>query len=315
MIISLSHEHDLDGLGSQAIIKRYFKEIENLEIELIDAQYLNFIEKIRAILALKPLPERIIITDLGFNEEFRTIFPLFEEAKNMGCLIYWFDHHLVEEEDIRNLEHYLTLYLNDLERCAAEIVKDYYLPEDPIATRIAELARDSDFNTHKFKLSSELQSIIGYNRGDTKHLNRKKLVTFLAEGDFSNNWFRSQLIELKVWYEKESKFALDHVYNLEIKHFGDILIAHANIGGGRIARLLKERFPDKKVYIGIDLRYNELTIHSEYINCRDFARHFDGGGHVMRAGFKYYDLFIETGDLNPKFISNIKKIIVSYQIE
>ena len=313
MIVSLSHEHDLDGLGSQAIIKRYFKKVEHLEIELYDAQYLNFIERIEEILSKKTLPDQLIISDLGFNEDFRKVFPLFRKAIRKGCFISWFDHHLVEKEVINELENLLSLYRNDFDKCAAEIVKDYYLPQDKIAIRIAELARDSDFNTRKFELASEIQTIIGFNRGDAKREEREKIVSLLAEGDFENPWFETQLHELEEWVRVESKLIDKHLIRLDIDNLGEIVISFAKIGGGKICLLLREKYPHMKAYIGIDLRFNEITVHSDFINCRNFARFFKGGGHVMRAGFKYTKIFTNGGNLSSEFVKDIKKTLPRFK--
>ncbi|MFX0176438.1 MAG: DHH family phosphoesterase [Candidatus Hodarchaeota archaeon] len=313
MIVSVTHEHDLDGLGSQAIIYRYFKQIDkNYEIKLIYAHYLNFVEIIRNVLDSEVLPEKLIISDIGFNEEFKELFPLFERIIEHGCEIFWFDHHLVEEDIKENLESSISLYLNNPDKCAAEVIKDFYLPEDSIAIRIAEFARDTDFRTEKFKSASDLQLIIGFNKGANKYREKVIIVELLAKGDFQNTWFDEQLKNLQYWYSTESKNALEHLRFLNIENFGEIIISYANMGGGKITLLLSEKFPKRKAYIGIDKRFNEIIIHSEYINCRDFAKEFEGGGHRIRAGFKYPNIFIEENVLNQTFINDLKINLVKH---
>ncbi|MHA1747627.1 MAG: hypothetical protein ACTSYF_03165, partial [Promethearchaeota archaeon] len=73
MIVSLTHEHDLDGLGSQAIIKRYFDlndKHASKNLTLLYAQYIDFSDKIKSILNFDDLPEELIISDIGYNEGF-----------------------------------------------------------------------------------------------------------------------------------------------------------------------------------------------------------------------------------------------------
>ncbi|MBA7573987.1 hypothetical protein ES708_15788 [subsurface metagenome] len=310
MIVSITHEHDLDGLGSQAIIQRYFnlnQEIHPDEIRCFYAHYIDFVEKISIILDSEALPSQLIISDIGFNEDFVGLFSVFKNAKKQGCKISWFDHHIVDDlikEKLRNLVH---IYSNDTKKCAAEIIKDYYLPDDPIASKIAEFARDTDFRTNIYKLASDLQLIIGFNRGDQKAQNKRRIVELLSQGDFENSWFSSQLKILKKWHEDESTVALNNAKFIPMKSFGKIVISWAKIGGGRIANLLKERFPDAKARIGIDTRHNEIIIHSDFINCRDFARTFKGGGHKVRAGFKYPQIFEKDNMLNESFIDDIKE--------
>ena len=309
MIISLTHEHDLDGLGSQAIIRRYFNlnsKDRNKELIYYFADYTDFVEKIKSILSTGSIPSHLIISDIGFNDSFKEIFSNFKEAEKKGCQICWFDHHIVDEsikEEIRSLIH---LYINEPEKCAAEIVKDHYMKNDQVASEIAEFARDTDFRTNKYEIASDLQSIIGYNRGAQKDQNKYKIVELLSQGDFHNPWFDIQLISLKKWLEEESTFSLDHAMVFPVDFFGDLIISWAKIGGGKITRVLKSKYSDAKAFIGIDTRNEDIIIHSDFINCREFAREFQGGGHIVRAGFKYSHIFEKADVLTQSFIEDIK---------
>jgi oligoribonuclease NrnB/cAMP/cGMP phosphodiesterase (DHH superfamily) len=315
MIVSLTHEHDLDGLGSQAIIQRYFNlssETDANKIIYYFADYTDFVEKINTILSTESIPSHLIISDIGFNDSFKEIFSIFKEARKRGCQICWFDHHIVDEsikEEIRSLIH---LYINDPEKCAAEIVKDYYLKNDQIAAKIAEFARDTDFRTNRYALASDLQSIIGYNRGHQNEQNKHKIVVLLSQGHFHDPWFNEQLTTLKKWLEDESTFSLDHAMVFPVELFGDLVISWAKIGGGRITRVLKQKYSDAKAFIGIDTRNSDIIIHSEYINCRVFAREFRGGGHIVRAGFKYPHIFEKVNELTESFIGDMKKMIQKF---
>jgi oligoribonuclease NrnB/cAMP/cGMP phosphodiesterase (DHH superfamily) len=312
MIISLTHEHDLDGLGSQAIIKRYYHlnpKFQNPEIKCYFAHYVDFIEKLSDILKNNKPPLELIISDIGFNKEFAKLFPIFEKLDPNKYSIKWFDHHIVDKDTIQRLRDVLNLYENDPKRCAAEIVKDYYLPDDPIAQQIAEFARDTDFKTHKFPKASELQLIIEYNRGEDLTTNKLKVVDLLSLGEFDNNWLSSQFESLQEWYKNEIEDALKNVYFIKVDNFGEIAITFSNIGGGKITDALFKNYPNLSAAIGIDKRYDEIIIHSEKLNCREFANSFNGGGHKMRAGFKYNPLFTSKNSLHPSFIKAIKQKI------
>jgi len=315
MIVSVTHEHDLDGLGSQAIIQRYYNlnpEIFNQEISYFFADYTNFVETVKSILSKESTPSQLIISDLGFNESFKEIFPHFEEARKKGCKISWFDHHIVDEvikQEIRSLIH---IYINDTEQCAAEIIRAYYMKDDPTASKIAEFARDTDFGTHIYLLATDLQSIIGFNRGTQNDQNKHEIVRLLSEGDFHNPWFSEQLSSLKKWLEYESANTLNHAIVFPIESFGDIVVSWAKIGGGKITRILKQKYSNAKAFIGIDSRNNDIIIYSDFFNCREFARKFDGGGHKERAGFKYSPIFKKNNELNYSFIEDIKRTIVNF---
>ena len=313
MIVSITHEHDLDGLGSQAIIKRHFdlsSETHQSEIIYTFATYVDFVEKIRAILDTDKIPSQLIISDIGFNDSFEELFTYFETAKTLGCKISWFDHHIVDDLIKKRLRNLTYIYLNDPERCAAEIVKDYYLPNDAISNKIAKFARDTDFRTELFDIASNLQSIISFNRGAHNDHNKRRIVKLLSEGDFEKKWYSSQLESLKQWLEEESSFALEHAIIISLVSFGDVVISWAKLGGGKITKVVRQKFLHAKAFIGIDSRHNEIIIHSDFLNCREFAKEFEGGGHKERAGFKYSDIFEKNYVLNPSFIDDIKKSIL-----
>jgi len=140
--------------------------------------------------------------------------------------------------------------------------------------------------------------------------NKHRIVKLLSIGDFENEWFSIQLESLKQWLEKESSFALEHAINISLEPFGDVVISWAKLGGGKITKLIKQKFPYAKAFIGIDSRYNEIIIHSDFLNCREFAKEFKGGGHKVRAGFKYLYIFEKPNVLNQFFLDEIKKNIL-----
>ncbi|MHA1239436.1 MAG: hypothetical protein ACTSQU_01460 [Promethearchaeota archaeon] len=139
--------------------------------------------------------------------------------------------------------------------------------------------------------------------------NKHRIVKLLSIGDFENEWFSIQLESLKQWLEKESSFALEHAINISLEPFGDVVISWAKLGGSKITKLIKQKFPYAKAFIGIDSRDNEIIIHSDFLNCREFARFFKGGGHKERAGFKYSRIFDKPNMLTQSFLDDIKKKI------
>jgi len=314
MIVSLTHEHDLDGLGSQAIIKRYFdlnNKHESKNLTLLYAQYIDFSDKIKYILNSDELPKELIISDIGFNEGFREVFPLMKEAFTLGCRISWFDHHIVDSFVKKKIKMMTSIYVNDEKKCAAEIIQNHFLPDDEIAIYIAELARDSDFKTKKFKLANNLQSIIGFNRGEEKLQERRHIVDLLSKGKFTHQWFDSQLKDIKLWIDEQSNLALNTATKYQLDKNKEFIISFSGIGGGKINDILREKYPYLFAYIGIDIRYGEIIIHSDHFNCRDFALSFGGGGHEERAGFKYKQIQLEDGKLNPQFIQDMRLELIN----
>ena len=309
MIISITHEHDLDGLGSQAILKRFFDR-ENEELILNFAHYIDFSEKVKN--SLEKSPEKLFITDLGFNEDFLDVFKDLKKASEKGTMIFWFDHHIVDEEVKEEIKDFCKIYINDANKCAAEIVQNYFLPDDDIASKIATLAHDSDFKDYIYDISNKLQLIIEFNRGELKISEKRKIVDFLSKGMFENEWFKSQMKELKSWYDKQSKIALKNARKIALPNNQELILSFAELGGGKITDLLRKKYQNLFAYIGIDSRFNEIIIHSSNFNCRDFTKLFGGGGHRMRAGFKYDRVFKIKDDLNPLFLKDIKEKLETF---
>lgn len=310
-VASLTHEVDLDGLGSQAIIRRYFqtkRDVHSENIKLFYAHYTNFKKRVKKILDTFK-PDFFIITDIGFNEDFTEIFPFFKDSIKNGCKLYWFDHHLVDKEYAKELMELIELYYNDFQKCSAEIVKDFYLPNDNIAKKIAAFAHDTDFGKNEFNKASQIQSIISFNRGKKGNIHKKKIVDLLSKGDFENPWFSYQLKKLKKWEKEELCTARINKRVIEIENFGNAVLSYANIGAGKIAKFLKKNYPEQKAYLGIDSRYSELVLYSNYINCREIAKKFSGGGHKDRAGFKYENI-IENSSIQKNFLESLKSEII-----
>lgn len=314
MIVSITHEHDLDGLGSQAIIKRYLDKFSlKEEIKFLDANYSNFVKILKVLFASYESLTKLIISDIGFNKSFRILFESFKSAKKKGCHILWLDHHIVDTSIKNRISNIIEVYINDTQKCAAEIVKEYFLPDDSVAKKIAEFARDTDFKTEMFKLASKIQLIIGYNLGPKGFQNRRMIVDLLSEGRFEDPWYDAQIHELKKWIKEETEFAIQNAKSIKIEDFGEVCISYAQIGGGKITQILHKNFSDSQAYIGIDLRYNEIIIHSNFVQCREFARYFGGGGHEDRAGFKHPHTFSDNKTLSERFIHDITKALLKFK--
>ena len=293
MIILINHALDLDGLGSQAILKRYFEKKDE-ELKLFYAIYPNFIEIIRQAINLKP--NKIIIADIGFNESFKEIFSIFKTAVNKGIQISWFDHHLVDSQIQEQLKKILFIYLNDPKRCASQIVFDYFLPNDQIAKEIAEYAYDADFNEKKFPISLNLQMIIAYNRENIKIL--EKIVELVSKGKFNDYFITNEIIKAQKWKIEQIIKIEDNYKTYPIKNGKNFAISFAKFSASRISRILEAKYPNNYLYMGFDERTNEVVIRSKHYNCRDIAIRYGGGGHIGRAGFSSNIILIKNEETN-----------------
>lgn len=292
MIVLINHALDLDGLGSQAILKKYFGGLGE-ELKLFYAIYPNFIEIIRQAINLKP--KKIIIADIGFNESFKEIFSIFKKAVNEGIQISWFDHHLVDSQIQEQLKKILFIYLNEPKRCASQIVFDYFIPNDPIAKEIAEYAYDADFNEKKFPISQNLQMIIAHNRENSKIL--EKIVDLLSKGKFNDNFIKNEIKKAQKWKDEQIIKIEDNYKTYSIENGKNLAISFAKFSASRISRILEEKYPNNYLFMGFDERTNEVVIRSKYYNCRNIANNYGGGGHNERAGFSSNIILIKNEEI------------------
>ncbi|MEJ2250095.1 MAG: hypothetical protein P8Y97_10595 [Candidatus Lokiarchaeota archaeon] len=316
MIISVTHEVDLDGIGSQAIVKRWALREKNYsddQIILDYSHYTNFIEVMKKNLNIvkQGKVEFLVITDIGFNDNFEFLFPLFKKS---FAKIIWLDHHIVEDNIQKVLTEILSTYINDPKKCTAEICRDFFLPDDDVAKKIANYARDTDFGTKRYEEAQNLKLLISYLRGQQDFERIRKIVDFIIQGIFSNNWISERINELHTWYKRETSNALQNKQIIDIKEFGEILISFSKMVGGRIVDTLEANFPGKQGYIGIDQRFHEIIIKSADINCRELAKAFKGGGHMNRAGFKYENIFMKHFKLDNFFLKQLKEYILQFKI-
>ena len=120
-LLSISHDKDVDGLASAAIVWRYAKT-KNLDFKAILTDYGSFEQVFSAI--AKKRDTLIIITDLGMDD---TIIDIVQKgltkAISQGCRIVWLDHHQWSDNAIKmilSLGNKPVLKVNH-EFCAAEI--------------------------------------------------------------------------------------------------------------------------------------------------------------------------------------------------
>ncbi len=293
MIILINHALDLDGLGSQAIFKKYFNNIDE-KVKLFYAIYSDFINKVQKAISLSP--KQIFIADIGFNDSFRKLFPLFDIGVNKGIEIFWFDHHLVESKIQKQLKKRLKVYMNDPKSCSSKIVCNYFLPKDKIAQKIAEYAYDADFNEKKFPIAQNLQLVIAYNRGNQKKL--ENIVDLLSKGRFKDEFINNEIINAQKWITKQILKIEENYKSYPIEKGKNFIFSFAKFSASKISRILEEKYPNNYFYMGFNERTNEVVIRSNNYNCRDIAKNYGGGGHSERAGFSSDKILIRNEEVN-----------------
>ncbi len=393
-IVSLSHSDDFDGIGSQAIIYRYFTEMhkpippefgqfpeENTELILMQSDYSDYLFYWAAILAgleqktsnesldfektwesmifklhdvhnmesleknfatVSPESKKLIIentelwknidllilSDIGYNKTFKTLFPLLKE---WNLPIAYFDHHTHDEETQEFFSKYCRVYNIDTKRCATQIVHDFFLPEDKISQYISNLGFDTDFNKFRMENSREIMSIISHYRKDFKKLN--EIVKEYAKGTYFDSRLDKVFQQVEKWEDSQFTIMKKTLKKIELKNpnAADIFVIMgiSKLRSGRSMHKLDEIYDDAWLHaekpninslllFTIDQKSMNTNINSETLNVHKIAEHFGGGGHIHRAGFRFPSSYIKTTGLSAytfddikidEFLDEVKKIL------
>ena len=162
-LLSISHDKDVDGLNSAAIVWRYAK-VKGLDFKAILTDYGSFEQIFSAV--GKQRDTLIIITDLGMDDTVLGVVQAgLKRAISQGCRIVWLDHHQWSDRSIKMvlaLDNKPVLKVNH-DFCAAEITNKVLMPRDEISTELAKIAHDTDFNLREIEaatahLTNHLQS-------------------------------------------------------------------------------------------------------------------------------------------------------------
>jgi len=289
VVYNISHWKDLDGIASAAIIHRYCL-LNNIPVQHMLASPHNVHEKLRNLnKKCKGRNAYLYITDIGLDEDIASdVVGYLKELKSRSWRIYWFDHHVWDYDVEAKVSSIVDRLVIDRSKCAAEICYEQVLPEDEIAKRLAELARDMDFWIKREELSVKLSKVLstGYDR--------YKLISILARGIFWNNELEKTYRKAVEREEKLLKKALSKVQIVKVDNL-KVAIVKSNIPAGLIADILAKEGVDIIAVVScrgtVSLRRGNKSI-----NLLPIAKKLHGGGHPYAAGgnlgYNIFDKFL-----------------------
>ncbi|NOZ59577.1 MAG: hypothetical protein GXO66_08410 [Euryarchaeota archaeon] len=270
----IAHKKDLDGLGSHAIVRR-FAEREGEEVVHYFADY-DDLAGIIVELSGKLRGERVIIADLGYNEE--VLSALEALARLCGANeVTWVDHH-----DWQGGEAVLELglrFIHSSELCAAELVQRELMPEDAIAREIARLAHAHDFREED-ELAWKLYDVIssGYDK--------MSFVEALSRGEFWNGEFEEAYRKYQHAKEKGYAYLEEHLEVREVGGYTCALALSKKYLSSTLASLhLQKKGTDFVVVVYPDGKLS-FRRNNPRVNLRKIAQLFGGGGREVAAGAK-----------------------------
>ncbi|MHA1250429.1 MAG: DHH family phosphoesterase [Candidatus Helarchaeota archaeon] len=313
-IVILSHKEDLDGIGSTAIIKRYFDQKDEYFYYYYYSNYDEYIDLLAKGLTKKF--SQFYILDIGFNDSllnflngrhrfFRNVD--YNEIKLKIKKIIWIDHHHISAENKKIINNYFREFIHEINNVCTATILYKYLSErfkwkDNISERISELAYFIDHNI-KEDLSNKLQRVV---YGGQENLwDLYKLTDYLSKGEFENDWinkkYKNRLTIEKKEFEKIEKnllwYKIDGITILAA--YSDILTP------GQLVKYLYNEYT-ADIYLAINKQTVSIRSHSIRVN--NIATEFEGGGHEFRAGFIYRNV-IKDGKLSTEFLEDLKQAL------
>jgi oligoribonuclease NrnB/cAMP/cGMP phosphodiesterase (DHH superfamily) len=166
-ILSLTHEQDVDGLFSSAILKNAFPDTL---VFLTNYGHKN-VERTAAAIKFNVARSRkngtIVISDLGADDvqDIKPIEDAANNARNYGWDFLWLDHHVWSEKIKRRVESFASLILpNDKMKCTAELVYEKFANNRRTCEKIAKFAHIVDFRLQEVHKLPPLPELITYYR-------------------------------------------------------------------------------------------------------------------------------------------------------
>jgi uncharacterized protein len=169
-ILSLTHEQDVDGLFSSAILKNAFPDTL---VFLTNYGHKNM-QRAATIIKFNVSRSRkngtIVITDLGVDdtEDIKPIEDAAVDARNYGWDFVWLDHHVWSEEIKNRAQSFASLILSkDEMKCTAELVYETFAKNRRTCEKIARFAHIVDFRLSEVHKLPPLPELISYYRSLT----------------------------------------------------------------------------------------------------------------------------------------------------
>ncbi|MHA1770126.1 MAG: DHH family phosphoesterase [Candidatus Thorarchaeota archaeon] len=318
---SISHDKDVDGIASAAIVWRYAKK-KGLTHDFTLTDYGSFDKAFSKTAELRNT--LIIVTDLGLDNTSRNgVIANLSKAVSRGCRVVWLDHHRWPEQSIRSvlgLGNKPVLKINH-DYCASEIAFKVLMPHDKISEELAVIAHDTDFNLREIEAANALTdavSIIRFNALDKREEITSglfPLVKALAEEGLAGLWdaerqrFKDDVLEQRVHHYRKEKTkrmrkALSGHCDLRVHGYLVRIVEMPNgVTSTDLGTYLAN--PDNLAIGDNKLPVADLLVTvgqggklgfrrgTERVLCDAAAKLFNGGGHPFAAGGDYgmYDDF------------------------
>ncbi len=235
----------------------------------------------------------ILISDLGMNENsslIETCCDIFNHAEQNKWKVTWIDHHPWPKQVVDIFTGHAELVLDDSgNKCAADLMHDYFLKDNKIAAKLANMAHSMDFFTKTEYLIPVAELIRYYSNFEDFYERLDKLARKAAMGILWD-------IEMQIQYGNYVKLR-DHEKELSISS-----MKAKNVDGVKVMFVRSSPYIQNSLFAdelfsssGADvvMLYNSkgdvsIRRNNSSIACNEIANNLSlGGGHQFAAGASF----------------------------
>ncbi len=296
MIINLTHQEDLDGIASQAILKR-----TDPELVPFYADYPSFLSRLYEVEREAADGSQVVITDLGLSASAVDGMAAWAERLSRRASITSIDHHPLPQQ-ARKVAPFVSFIIGADETCTAELVQLHYLPSDPVARRLAKYAKATDLggeNPDAFKIDKVVKA-------DSSPAALDTLSTKLSRGTFWDEEMEA-IYQGRLKLERteiEELFSPDRLYEVEESGL-KIAFSYSEV-------LHPEESAEKLSLSGFDLgvgvnpNLQNVVVYSSTssVDLAELCQFLGGNGHRDRAGFPYAEPLVVDGRVSRDLVKN-----------
>jgi oligoribonuclease NrnB/cAMP/cGMP phosphodiesterase (DHH superfamily) len=290
-ILSLTHEQDVDGLFSSAILKNAFPDTL---VFLTNYGHKNM-QRAATIIKFNVSRSRkngtIVITDLGVDdtEDIKPIEDAAVDARNYGWDFVWLDHHVWSEEIKNRAQSFASLILSkDEMKCTAELVYETFAKNRRTCQKIARFAHIVDFRLSEVHKLPPLPELISYYRSLTNPYPKlQSIVNKASKGVFWDDDLQEDFEHLYLPIRESTIFAAMKSLTICDIHNHKVAITES-------PRIISKSILSEKIFLekpevslvilfAPDGKVSIRRKPGSDIKCDVIGRRLDGGGHSYAA--------------------------------
>jgi len=289
-VIIFSHESDLDGLFSAAIILIRYPQARIVFLNYGAESFMKMRGFIESATRSSKEQGIIIVSDLGLNSDtslIDTCRETFSMAKKNNWNIVWIDHHPWPEVAIESIEPFVDLVLDSTgTKCAAELIYEKFLSGNLPAEKLASLAHTMDYFTNDQYLTPTSELIRYYHNFPDRYHRLINLAKKSSQGilwDIEMQADYSEYVQLRDEAKERvlSTMRIGEIHKIKVAFVQTSPFIQNSLFSEEV---FKKTGVDLAMFYSTDGRVS-IRRNSNKISCNDIAANLpEGGGHVFAAG-------------------------------